>query len=313
MTMTGGVKGKTKWGDDDEDDLDTEHETPVDVNGIKERVKISTNAKGQKVKTITKIRVKEVKIREPKSVAFRRNLPKFGDAVEGEVNVTLLSRDLINIEHPDDQLADDGNDAGLTNTLGDFMAKLEQRRMERELDYEEVDEVVKDIDGLKVDAENGDKAGGKYVPPGQRGGAVGGPLRGSSGLDSAFANKSSENNDNTLRVSNLTKSITDDDLRELFLSFGRISRISLPRGPDREPRGFAYVSFYEKRDAEFALEKLQGYGYDHLILKLEWAKPPSKDPSEQDSSAKFRSGYGTALAQDTKEKVSFASNLTINK
>lgn len=81
------------------------------------------------------------------------------------------------------------------------------------------------------------------------------------------------------------------------------------------------------------MEALQGYGYDHLILKLEWAKvrrkwtrlfacfdrhahrvlvffflqPNTKDPS---AATEFRSGYGKALAQDTKEKVSYASNLT---
>ena len=58
-----------------------------------------------------------------------------------------------------------------------------------------------------------------------------------------------------------------------------------------------------------AMEKLQGFGYDHLILKLEWARPNTpKDPAT--SGNEYRSGYGKALAQDTKEKVSFASNLT---
>ena len=51
------------------------------------------------------------------------------------------------------------------------------------------------------------------------------------------------------------------------------------------------------------------YSYDHLILKLEWAKPSApKDAGTEPT--QFRSGYGQALAQDTKEKVSYASNLT---
>jgi hypothetical protein len=46
-----------------------------------------------------------------------------------------------------------------------------------------------------------------------------------------------------------------------------------------------------------------------LILKLEWAKPSApKDAGTEPT--QFRSGYGQALAQDTKEKVSYASNLT---
>lgn len=40
-----------------------------------------------------------------------------------------------------------------------------------------------------------------------------------------------------------------------------------------QSRGFAFVSFFQKSDAESAMQALQGYGYDHLILKLEWAKP----------------------------------------
>ena len=74
-------------------------------------------------------------------------------------------------------------------------------------------------------------------------------------------------------------------------------------------RGFAFVSFVHKEDAARAMEKLQGFGYDHLILKLEWARPNApKDPAS--SGTEYRSGYGKALAQDTKEKVSYASNLT---
>ena len=43
------------------------------------------------------------------------------------------------------------------------------------------------------------------------------------------------------------------------------------------------------------------YGYDHLILKIEWAKPSTKDASGAGSSGLsggFVSGYGKALPQD---------------
>jgi translation initiation factor 3 subunit G len=43
------------------------------------------------------------------------------------------------------------------------------------------------------------------------------------------------------------------------------------------------------------------YGYDHLILKIEWAKPSTKDASGAGSnglSGGFVSGYGKALPQD---------------
>jgi translation initiation factor 3 subunit G len=76
-----------------------------------------------------------------------------------------------------------------------------------------------------------------------------------------------------------------------------------------QSRGFAFVSFVHVQDAAMAMEKLQGYGFDHLILKLEWARPSApKNPATEGT--EYRSGYGKALAQDTKEKVSYASNLT---
>ena len=53
------------------------------------------------------------------------------------------------------------------------------------------------------------------------------------------------------------------------------------------------------------------------ILQLEWAKPSAKEGGAGGAGGggggggeQFRSGYGKALAQDTTEKVSYASNLT---
>lgn len=44
---------------------------------------------------------------------------------------------------------------------------------------------------------------------------------------------------------------------------------------DRETntcKGFAFVSYYSKEDAERAQKALNGYGYDNLILRVEWAR-----------------------------------------
>ena len=37
-------------------------------------------------------------------------------------------------------------------------------------------------------------------------------------------------------------------------------------------QGFAFISYELKDYAQRAIDSLNGYGYDHLILKVEWAK-----------------------------------------
>lgn len=292
---------KTQWVDEDEE----EFETPIDRNGFKQRVKISVNAKGQKVKTTTKIRVREVKTRTPRRVLERVGLPKFGLATLNNTNVTLVSPDFVSIEHPDEQLTEDTEDPAMGNSLISFILKQKERALERENDMG---------GGMSVPSGEGENAKveesntGKYVPPNMsRAGGV-----------SMMAGKGDRDHENTIRVSNLSKRVTEDDLRELFQHYGRVFRVSLPRiekkddagNTYKEPRGFAYIAFHNRREAEVAMEKLQGHGYDHLILKLEWAKP--SDGGGGGDRPQYRSGYGEKLAQETKEQVSFASNLTGN-
>ena len=263
-----------------------------------------------------------MKTREPKRVESRKNLPRFGDAKLGEENVTLPSKDFISMEHPDDQLVEDVDDPSLAKTLANFILKQQETKFARDADS---DGLMFNEDGDAINQEPGEKSD-KYVAPGRGGAAPGG-----SSLETAFGKGGDKDREaeNTIRVSNLTKAVTEDDLRALFEPFGRVLRISLPRSEKveispvdgsskivKEPRGFAYIAYVNKSDAEKAMERLQGHGYDHLILKLEWAKANTKEggnPGSESISASFRSGYGKALAQDTKEKVVYASNLTANR
>ena len=266
--------------------------------------------------------MREVKNRIPKRVLARRNLPKFGAATENQVNVTLISPDLVSIEHPDDQSAEDADDPSMGNSLTNFILKQQERAFERENDMAALmalDEDHPDVGAEtepKEDPSAGGSSSGNYVPPAARGGGA---------RVNIFDGKQDRDQENTLRVSNLTKRVTEGDLRELFQGFGNINRISLPRAERKdddgnivkEPRGFAYVAFVYREDAAKAMERLQGHGYDHLILKIEWAKPPSGDGPPGGgglSGSSFVSGYGQKLAQETKEHVhGYASNLTGNR
>ena len=65
----------------------------------------------------------------------------------------------------------------------------------------------------------------------------------------------------------------EQELRNLFERFGRVTRVFLAK--DRETglaKGFAFVSFMDRADAAKACDKLNGHGYKHLILNVEFAK-----------------------------------------
>lgn len=107
---------------------------------------------------------------------------------------------------------------------------------------------------------------GKYVPPSLRDGAS---RRG----ESMQPNRRSDDNA-TIRVTNLSEDTRETDLQELFRPFGSISRIYLAKDKTTgQSKGFAFISFHRREDAARAIAGVSGFGYDHLILNVEWAKP----------------------------------------
>ena len=77
----------------------------------------------------------------------------------------------------------------------------------------------------------------------------------------------------TLRVTNISEDTQENDLRELFGSFGRVARVYV--GRDRDTgigKGFAFVSFEDRAVAQRAMEKMNGHGYDSLILNVQWSR-----------------------------------------
>ncbi len=62
----------------------------------------------------------------------------------------------------------------------------------------------------------------------------------------------------TLYVGNLDKTINKDALTAHFSKFGQIGSVTIPlRKPGNQPRGYAFVKFLKKEDAEKALKDLQ--------------------------------------------------------
>lgn len=77
-----------------------------------------------------------------------------------------------------------------------------------------------------------------------------------------------------LRVTNISEDVTEQDLQDLFRRFGHTTRIYLAKDRvTQESRGFAFINYSNRQDAETAIAKLNGHGYANLILRVEWAKP----------------------------------------
>jgi len=113
----------------------------------------------------------------------------------------------------------------------------------------------------------GRKPGG-YVPPSMREGATG-----------AGASMDRRRDENSIRVSNLSEDTREQDLQELFRPFGPVTRIYVAINRDTgEARGFAFVNMVNREDGQRAIDKLDGYGYDNLILRVEWAAPREERP-----------------------------------
>lgn len=106
---------------------------------------------------------------------------------------------------------------------------------------------------------------GKYVAPAMRDGGV---RRGEA------MPRNQKDEVATIRVTNLSEDTREVDLNDLFKSFGPISRIFLAKDKNtNQSKGFAFINFVKRSDAARAIQSVSGYGYDHLILKVEWAKP----------------------------------------
>jgi translation initiation factor 3 subunit G len=78
---------------------------------------------------------------------------------------------------------------------------------------------------------------------------------------------------NTIRISNLSEDTTDADVRALVNPFGSVSRVFVAMDRDYGGcKGYAFVTFFERSRAEACIAKLDGYGYDSLILKVDFAR-----------------------------------------
>ncbi|KAK7601333.1 hypothetical protein V9T40_008774 [Parthenolecanium corni] len=105
----------------------------------------------------------------------------------------------------------------------------------------------------------------------------------------------------SLKVDNLTYRTTPDDLRRVFERCGEVGDIYIPRDRfTRESRGFAFVRFYDKRDAEDALDAMDGRILDGRELRVQMARygRPASPRFGGGRSSYRRRSYGRSRSHD---------------
>ncbi|KAJ6717946.1 EUKARYOTIC TRANSLATION INITIATION FACTOR 3 SUBUNIT G [Salix purpurea] len=282
---------KMRWGELDEEDgealdflLPPKQVIGPDENGIKKETEYKFNDDGNKVKITTTTRVRKLaNARLSKRAVERRNWSKFGDAIHEDVGsrLTMVSTEEILLERPRAH----GAKAEETKIAGDNLAQLGKggavlmvcRTCGKKGDhwtsrcpYKDLAQPPETFIDKPAATETAMAASGAtkgaYVPPSMREGAerIGG------------SDMRRRNDENSVRVTNLSEDTREPDLLELFRTFGSVSRVYV--AIDQKTgvsRGFGFVNFVNKEDAERAINKLNGYGYDNLILRVEWATPRS--------------------------------------
>ncbi|KAF7300668.1 Eukaryotic translation initiation factor 3 subunit G [Mycena chlorophos] len=283
-TTTTTAPPKSSWADQVEED-------EVDENGIRTTIEYITNEDGKTVKITRRTRRVLQKSVVEHAVAERLKWAKFGkekgnakgpDRATTTVGENVVLKISAGNKHGADTEKTPEEDtkaklakAGAGKVVcrlckGDhFTAKCPHKDALAGLDIENTGgdddtPALGGTDSLPAPAAGG-SSGGKYVPPSMRNGGrpgPGGPVPGS------------REDLPTLRVTNISEDTQENDLRELFGMFGRVARVYV--GRDRETgagKGFAFVSFEDRSVAQKAMEKVNGKGYDNLILSVQWSQP----------------------------------------
>jgi len=281
---------KPSWGDMMEEiDGDSGLPPPSEhiEKDIKKLVEYKLSEEGKKLKITKVYQLQTHKV--SKSIAKRKAWRKFGLAEKDnphgpDSSTTYVSDDvyLVFTTNKEDLEEADKEDP-LKKLKGGSIVKCRVCKGDHwttKCPYKESLQPLKDIEDKEKAKDNVDaaqpiadlsKPGSKYVPPSLRGGA------GAAGTERRGETMNSRRQTDeaaTLRVTNLSEDACESDLQDLFRPFGPIARVYLAKDKvTNQSKGFAFVSYIKREDAARAIKSLQGYGYDHLILNVEWAKP----------------------------------------
>ncbi|KAL8562417.1 hypothetical protein ACOMHN_066131 [Nucella lapillus] len=281
-TMSTGKSWAEQVDEGDEGVLPPNTEEYDEKKGLKKITDYKYNEEGKVVKTVKTYQTKTLKV--SKSIAQRKTWKKFGAAdrdpagpnpantiISEEIFMQFVSNsDQKQTEAEDDPLSKLKNQKIVQCRIckGDHWTtkcpyKDTLAPLQEKLSEDKPSEAPPTSGAV---AANPKPTGSKYVPPSLRDGA-------SKGKGESMANQRKDEAA-TIRVTNLSEDTRESDLQELFRPFGPISRIYLAKDKvTGQSKGFAFINFHRREDAARAISGVSGFGYDHLILNVEWAKP----------------------------------------
>lgn len=266
-----------------------------DENGMRTVVDYYINEKGQYVKRTRVMRLVTKKIRVNKKVEERRKWSKIGDCAGQppgpEPNITTKASDIIHLNTKptfpgeEEHGCSSGSSAGAAThatfvdvllkkegkvvtcsncgEAGHFSLKCPKRQhivpptKDNDSDYPQTDKIVS--------AAATSSSTSAYVP---------------SWREEAKQNKHNGEREKdaedglTIRITNLSEDAQERDLWDLCGRCGFIKRLYLAKDRDTfKSRGFAFVTYKTKEEAQNAIQKLDRHLYDRLVLAVETAKP----------------------------------------
>lgn len=89
-----------------------------------------------------------------------------------------------------------------------------------------------------------------------------------------------------LYVGNLSYSVTNEQLEELFSSYGQVKEVRVIEG-----KGFGFVEMASVADAEKAREGLNGSDFEGRTIKVDEARPPKDKGSRPMNKGGQRGSY----------------------
>jgi translation initiation factor 3 subunit G len=232
-------------------------------------LKVIVERGGKKTSSGKEIKVIKAVQRNIPDVIRRSNLTRFGEAQVRQDGITSFGEEIqFKLQIPN--VGDNNNNNNNNNNSDQIISEQVKKQMTQGItcrtckgDHWTTQCPYKDTLVVTEKTTKPESKTGVYVPPSSRGGG--------SGNNSESYSRNEELH--TVRVTNITEDATEEDIRDLFSRFGQISRLFLAKDKDTNLcKGFAFINFTIRKNAERAIEVMNGRGYGNLILNCEWAE-----------------------------------------